>query len=126
MSRTWKDKPWKFSEHNDFGKDRIRVTYEAEITKTLCTTTWQIIELEKPVYVTRFCSIQQKSTKPKVRKSKNTEWKWYRQTPSWWTHLYMIRPMRRRGRTWEHKVLFEDIEDSDPPSVGNKPHKYYW
>ena len=126
MSRTWKDKPWKLSKYNDYGKDRIRVEYEAELNEIFCRETLQWIKLEKPVCRTRSFSIQQKTTKPKVRKSDNTEWKWYKRTPSWWTHLHMIRPMRRRGRTWERKVLFEDIEDSDPPSVGNKPHQYYY
>lgn len=126
MSRTWKDKPRKFWKHYDSGNDTILVEYEAEITKTLCRRTWQVVELATPIYKTRFCVMKRKTTKPKVRKSENTEWKWYQQTPSWWTHLHMIRPMRRRGRTWERKVLFEDIEDSDPPSVGNKPHKYYF
>ena len=126
MSRTWKDKPHKLTEYYSLDADRIRIEYEALVTSTLCRETWQWVKLDEPVTRTRYTYIQQKSTKPKVRKSKNTEWKWYQQTPSWWTHLYMIRPMRRRGRTWERKVLLEDIEDSDPPSVGNKPHKYYW
>mgnify|MGYP003593479337 CR=1 FL=1 len=73
MSRTWKDKPWKFSKYNDFGKDRIRVAYEAEITKTLCKTTWQWIELEEPIYRTRYCFISKRrlSLKCVSRKTPN-------------------------------------------------------
>lgn len=126
MSRTWKDKPWKLTEYYDHGLDSIRVEYEAEITETFCRETWQWVKLEASIHRTRYYYIQQKSTKPKVRKSKNTEWRWYKQTPSWWTRLFMNKPQRRKGRQWERKVLFEDIEDTDPPGVSRKPHKYYF
>ena len=62
--------------------------------------------------------------KPKQRRTKNTEWDWLGSTPSWWTRLMMNRPMRARGRAWEHAVL-RDVE-LEPPGVSHKPHHYYW
>lgn len=63
---------------------------------------------------------------PKQPKHVNTKWFWM-STPGWWTRLMMNRPMRHRGRAWEHKVLREhDHEDTDPPGVSRKPHHYYW
>lgn len=67
------------------------------------------------------------TTKPKKRKEENTEWDWLGSTPSYWTHIMMNRPMRAKGRSWEHTVHREiDLEDTDPPGVGKKPHIYYW
>jgi hypothetical protein len=102
MSRTYKDVPHKHRKfHYGWRHDEIKVPGE------------------------RYRYIQLPTTKPKRRKELDTEWHWMT-TPSWWTSLMMNKPQRRAGRIWERKVLFEDIEITDPPSVGKKPHIYYW
>ena len=63
---------------------------------------------------------------PKQRRTKNTEWNWLGSTPSWWTRLMMNRPMRARGRAWEHQVLRHVDVELEPPGVSHKPHRYYW
>ena len=99
MSRTYKDKPWRFR-HQPYSVDMI-------LTEG---------------YGYRFG----KTTKTKKRKEVDTEDHWMN-TPSWWIRLMMGTPLRAAGRIWEKKVLKEiDLEDTDPPGVGRKPHIYYW
>ena len=64
----------------------------------------------------------------KTKKRRNyCHFRWYSTTPSWWTRITMTRPQRRRGRVWEHTVLkAQDLELVDPPTVGRKPHIYYY
>lgn len=50
-------------------------------------------------------------------------------TPSWFTRMFMTKPQRHRGRMWEKDVVKLDtseLEDTDPPDVSKKPHKYFW
>lgn len=98
MSRTYKDKPWKLV-YDTWDKDREYINGSYLYLPT---------------------------TKPKKKRTQDTDYHWYHSTPSWWTHEFMIEPMRAKGRMWEKKVLIEDLEDTDPPGVGNKPHIYYW
>lgn len=54
---------------------------------------------------------------------------WTQITPMWWIHVFMIEPQRIHGKEWERKVVKmaeEDLVDVDLPSVGRKPHHYYW
>jgi hypothetical protein len=47
----------------------------------------------------------------------------------WWIREYHNQPQRAAGKMWEKKVVkyaVEDIDDADTPSVGRKPHHYYW
>ncbi len=112
MSRTYKDRPSRvrfpefnalydtfriaYEEENDFGDVRVRYSY-----------------LKKP------------GIKTKKKKHVDTEWHWM-STPSWWTRLIMNRPQRRKGRLWERAILFQELEETDAPGVGKKPHQYYW
>lgn len=118
MSRTYKDKPYKFSnqykEWNTQYSERIPYTayYVDYITGE---------EYEK----TRYFCVKQAGVLVKKKKKVNTEHHWM-STPSAWTRLMMNRPQRRAGRVWERKVLFEDLEETDSPGVGRKPHIYYW
>lgn len=50
-------------------------------------------------------------------------------TPSWFNRMFMNRPQRHKGRMWEKDVVKldkESLEETDSPSVGKKPHIYYW
>lgn len=126
MSRTYKDKPWKFTKYYDQGNDTVRVEYIAERTRVFCPKTYRYITLDEPVYCTGYYFIKVKTSKPKAKRSEDTKWFWHRGTPSAWTRTMMNRPQRYKGRRWERKVLFEDIEETDPPGVSRKPHVYYW
>jgi hypothetical protein len=111
MSRTYKDRHWKLrfpESHWEFGT--VRIEYDDE----------------ERGYI-RCSYLHAPGVKTKKRRDIDVEYHWVQGTPSWWTNLFMNRPMRRKGRAWERKVLFEeDIEETDPPGVSHKPHKYYW
>ena len=50
-------------------------------------------------------------------------------TPMWWVREFMTQPQRTRGKEWEQQIVkypVEDLLDVDTPSVGRKPHLYYW
>lgn len=111
MSRTYKDKPHKLK-FEPWDQDREMVAYTSN----------------KYFGFVPYTYIWNKTTKPKKRKHVDTESHWYRSTPSWWTHLFMLKPQRRKGRMWENEAVkcgIEALEESDPPSVGKKPHIYY-
>ena len=99
MSRTYKDKAYKFK-YEPHGMDMIMTEgYGYRLGKT---------------------------TKTKKRKEVDTEWHWMN-TPGWWIRLCSNRPQRRAGHIWETNVHREvDLEDTDPPGVGRRPHIYYW
>lgn len=72
-----------------------------------------------------------KTSKPKLRKSKNDNWKWYNTTPSWWNHLFHTKPRRQQSRIWSVKVVKSSLEEGvldelDTPNYSNKPHRYYY
>lgn len=53
---------------------------------------------------------------------------WLHTWPSWWDHLYLRRPARRRGKEITHKVLRGEV---DPDNAvwdvhRTRPHNYYW
>lgn len=87
MSRTYKDKPFKFREDD--------------------------------------CSLWgfRREDRPKKRKEKNTEY-WWMSTPSWWTHMFMIRP--RRSMENQQLRNISDLEDFDFVDIKKKNHVYYW
>jgi hypothetical protein len=68
--------------------------------------------------------------KPKKPKNVDTKWHWLQNTPSWWTNLFMERPLRHAARRWERDVQkitsLDDLEDLDKPNVSKKPHVYYY
>ena len=104
MARTFKDSIKKYHFKDFWAQDRIQLEgYGCRLAKT---------------------------TKPKKRKEVDTEDHWMR-TPSWWTHLVMIRPQRRAGKLWESKFVNSDIdmwalEEADAPIVRNKPYIYFY
>lgn len=68
--------------------------------------------------------------KTKKRREEDTKWHWLQATPSWWTNLFMNRPIRRECQRWEREIQkisnSEELEEIDKPNVSKKPHKYYW
>lgn len=102
MSRTLKDRPGRIK-HEPWDIDRIKVEG------------WF-----------RFISLP--TTKTKKRRKQDTEEHWT-STPGWWTRIMMNKPQRRSGSLWERKAITTNISDLcllDIPSVGRRPHQYYW
>ena len=66
----------------------------------------------------------------KKPKRQDTSWHWLQSTPSWWTNLFMNRPLRREAQQWEREVQkikdLEELEEVDKPNVSKKPHHYYY
>lgn len=130
MSRTYKDRPWKVANPEarwDFGSERI--AYEA--TRRVYqldpeTNTYCFMDSTEPCI--KFFHVNIAGAKTKKKKRVDTEWHWMT-TPGWYISEFMNRPQRARGRAWEHKVVntaIEDLDTLDTPSVGRKPHLYYW
>lgn len=128
MSRTYKDKPSRLL-YDRYDKDFV---YHKEVEvqhkpKALMLNELLGLPVEYPYKsVFRSYFTYRKTTKPKKRKTLNTKWLWFQRTPSWFTRITMNRPQRRKGKLWERAVLFQDIEETDPPGVGRKPHNYYY
>jgi len=100
MSRTYKDKPSKLL-WGDYAQDYV--------------------------YLERFHHIWRKTTKPKVRKTEDTEWKWMMSTPSWWNHIFHTKPLRKMFTNFCSDVKGrKDLEDILEPKDSRKPHKYYY
>ena len=108
MSRTLKDKPHTVVYPEDhYLYDTVRVDNDPESRIGF-----------------RYIQVAGKKTK---KRRNYCHFRWYSTTPSWWTRITMTRPQRRRGRVWEHTVLkATDLELVDPPTVGRKPHVYYY
>lgn len=115
MSRTYKDRPRKLK-FVPYDKDTERVPYVCSYVS--------VYTQEENSYST-FYTVYLPTTKPKKRKTKNTEDHWM-STPSWWTRLTMTVPERRSNRIQERKALFSDIEEFDFIDLGRKPHCYFW
>jgi hypothetical protein len=117
MSRTYKDVPYKFR-HSDetFEVTHDRLTVPMPYWYDPSKTFEMIVYLKKPGVL------------KKKKKHVDTEDHWMH-TPNFWVHDYMTVPQRAAGKMWEKKAArtrFEDLDDLDKPSVGRKPHIYYW
>lgn len=120
MSRTYKDIPYKFHHPEqdwDYRYDSIhypatrRYYAEGEWFEKEYTGVWF---RKKPGILT------------KKKKHVDTENRW-QSTPSWWTNLFMNRPQRQASNQYMRQLSLDiDLEEIDPPLVGNKPHIYYW
>jgi len=122
MSRTYKDKPWKFKnpEAYDYTWGAEKIPYEYQ---------YQPWGTEEPVTVTRYWYKPIPGAKTKKKKHVDCDWHWLQSTPSWWTRMMMNRPQRRESRLWEHdaeRISLDSLEELDYPLVGKKPHIYYW
>ncbi len=119
MSRTYKDKNFylRFPEEEyHYGTEYVDYDYEAKsIWGGMRTFTGR-----------RYFDVA--GAKTKKPRHYEGDWKWYKNTPSWFVRDFMTGPKRRACRDWEKKVvLAEDLEDfEDCPDFGKKPHIYYW
>lgn len=115
MSRTLKDTPRKYSDKEyDFYKRHTIVEHTVYSNSTGLEYTY-VKYIEKA------------GTKCK-KKRHQVEKNWMR-TPMWWIHEMMTVPQRAKNSIWEKNVVklgVEDLEDTDPPCFGRKPHIYYW
>lgn len=104
MSRTYKDRPskWRFPE-----KEWNYRYYEEH--------SWGNYSARRGVLT-------------KKRKELDTEYHWMT-TPGWWISIFMNRPQRVASKQWEKQIVcypINNLEDTDPPLIGKKPHIYYW
>lgn len=109
MSRTFKDRPTRVK-YEPWDKDRSPIYVEYKDC------------------ILRYSYIFNKTTKTKKRKSVDTQEHWMT-TPGWWIRLMMGKPQRREGTLWERKAVLTDPDsllDLDTPSIGRKPHIYFW
>ena len=121
MSRTYKDKPWKYKnpEAYDWRWGHEKVPYLSTYKNYL----GQYVEHTKYMY------IPIRGIKTKKPRYQDTDWHWYESTPSWWTRLTMNRPARRYYHLLEHeaeRLEQADLEDFDFPDLKKKPHNYYY
>lgn len=122
MSRTYKDKPWKFKnpEAYDYNWGCEKIPYEKEYTHYRSGEVFNITSYwVKPIA----------GAKTKKRKTVDCDWHWMSSTPSWWTRMMMNRPQRREVHLWEHTAThtpLDELEELDTPPSGKKPHIYYW
>ena len=124
MSRTYKDVKRKHTHpEDDWDYGRECISYEAN--RFMFNETTGKYEANPLELVTRYTYVDKPGVFTKKRKELDTEWHWM-STPSWWNRLMNNVPQRRKGRAWERKVIFQDLEDTDPPVFSKKPHKYYW
>lgn len=124
MSRTRKDVPRKFA----FPEEAWDYGFEVVGTVSVQYMKYDPVSGESLLYTsayTRNVYLKKPGVRTKKKRSVDNSWHWYSATPSWWTRLTMNRPQRRNGKLWERKVLFEDVESTDPPLVSRKPHVYY-
>jgi hypothetical protein len=99
MSRTYKDKPYRF-QYPSWDADYI--------------------------WLEGYGHREAKTTKTKKRKKEDTEDHWMT-TPSWWVNMIMTKPERRNAHLLEKKALVAvDLEDFEIPDLGRKPYIYYW
>jgi hypothetical protein len=111
MSRTYKDKPYKYTQ---YAKERVRACFRRS--------------QDCGEYIVSYW-VWDNSLKTKKRKEVDHEYHWMN-TPSWWTRMMMNRPQRREAHLWEREVSKiqdqEELEEVDIPNVSHKPHVYYW
>lgn len=130
MSRTYKDKPWKVTHPEsrwDFGTEQIayestRRVYELDPE----TKTYRFMDTAEACI--KYCHVSIAGIKTKKKKRVDSEWH-SMTTPGWFIKEFMNRPQRASGRAWEKKAAEsapEDLDLLDTPSVGRKPHVYYW
>lgn len=112
MSRTYKDKDYYLS----FPEEKWDYTYGPEGYNVQ----WIGSIFYRPLQI--------KGRKTKKPRNYKGNWKWYKQTPSWFVREFMTVPKRAACRNWEQRakqvVDFENFEDC--PDFGRKPHVYYY
>ena len=131
MSRTYKDKDFylRFPEEKyDFGSEKIE--YRA-VVRTLYEYNLEddsYSKVEVPQHYIGYRRMGKAGAKTKKSRSYSGDWKWYKQTPSWFVREFMNVPKRAACRNWEKQAIyavdFEEIEDC--PDFGRKPHVYFY
>lgn len=115
MSRTYNTRPSRIK----FKKSRHDYSDRYEYTR--------VSKYDNEEYTSYFW-LQRPGVVPKLKKRNDTEDHWMT-TPMHHIRERMNQPQRTHGKEWERKVVkekVEDLEDVDTPSVGRKPHIWYW
>ena len=118
MSRTYKDKPYKFANpEQDWDYRHTGIQYTRQYRSYTADRGWEWAEYEATRY------LEKAGVLTKKKKHKDTEHHWMT-TPSWWTRLYMRRPQRARENQSLRNIRV--LEDFDFVDTGRKPHVYYY
>lgn len=123
MSRTYKDRPYKFKPyHLEKEASTECIQYEAEYYE------WGTGIKRSGI---RFCWLKVRGVKTKKKKTYNPykAGDWGMSTPSWWTKMFMNRPQRAKLNRLARKAATlsrSELEDFDIPFTKNKPHSYYY
>lgn len=115
MSRTYKDKPHKFSAY--------AIEREQSTARVPCIREYTNIRTGELVEYVNYVFFDVPGSKKKKRKEVDTVYHWM-STPSWWTRMYMRRPQRARENQQLRNIRI--LEDFDFVDTGRKPHVYYW
>jgi hypothetical protein len=136
MSRTYKDRPYKYNKEKVSWEDRHEeFEYEAyTYDYALPYVGWRSYKEHldsKFVVGTRIKTFRVEKAgvlKKRKRFYQDPDDNWYKRTPSWWTREFMTVPKRAACRNWEKQAIYaDDLEDfEDCPDFGRKPHVYYW
>jgi hypothetical protein len=118
MSRTYKDKPYKFvNPEQDWDYRHTGILYTRQYRSYNADGGWEWAEYEATRY------LEKAGVLTKKKKHQDIEHHWMT-TPSWWTRLYMLRPQRARENQQLRNI--QVLEDFDFVDTGRKPHVYYW
>jgi hypothetical protein len=117
MSRTYKDKPYKFMNPEQDWEYRHTGTPHTREYRVYSEGCWKWVEYDRVYW------LKKPGVLTKKKKHKDTEHHWMT-TPSWWTRMYMRRPQRVRENQQLRNI--RDIDEFDFVDTGRKPHIYYW
>ena len=108
MSRTFKDKPWKYT------TEKLEKDASGEMLVGITNDRRYYWHRELPGVKTK-------------KKRNYTEFYlgYYSRCPSWWVKEFMTVPKRAACRNWEKTRNLSNLDD-DCPDYGNKPFEYYW
>lgn len=127
MSKTYKDKPYKFRQEVKYDDQYESVPYEALEYTLEPAGGYRYKQVFTGNVITRHFSVKKAGIFRKKKRSEvdPSDW-WYRHTPGWWTRSRMTVPKRAACRNWEKTLNLSNIEEADCPDYGRKPHQYYW
>ena len=107
MSRTFKDRPWKYTQ------EKLEKDVSGE---TLIGTLHGWYYWHREI------------AGAKTKKKRHFKGHWvgyYFSTPSWWIREFMTVPKRAACRNWEKTRNFDNL-DEVCPDYGRRPHLYYY
>jgi hypothetical protein len=133
VSRTYKEKPWKFqAKFLENEAEQSKYWYTKIVTQERTKTgpfRWEWVELDPPREQQSYFWLDNAGVKTKKKRYDNED-KWYygmySRAPSWHTRMYMNRPARRAAHLKERQALFCDLDEFDFYVEEDDEFVYYW